>query len=75
MATLSDEQIVHLVQTGQTTALANKAVLACLMNGKQPSLANVMQVLEKWLDRDADDFEEVLVLVGAHITQMVEAFD
>lgn len=70
---MTEEEKDHLIRVGSTAALANKAILCCMLAKKPITQSNAFALLVEWMDPASTDFEEISVMVGAHLTEVIRS--
>ncbi|APY13182.1 hypothetical protein GJU93_06000 [Brucella sp. 10RB9212] len=70
---MDQNDLNHFIDTVAVATYANKAVLTCLMAGKEISEDAALEALSNWVSRTNPNFEGLAEGVRSHVREMIEA--
>lgn len=70
---MTEEEILHFVDTVSASTLANKAMLACMLANKPVTIENCLVAAGPWLNPDSEHFERLAVALQGHVRSALEA--
>lgn len=75
MDRMTEEEFLQFIDTTASTALANKALLACMLSGEKFSFETAVGIAAQMIDPNSPHFERLAVAVGAHLEQTLKLAD
>ena len=69
---MTKEEFQNFIDRTSAMALANKAILACLLSGQKFSMETIVETLGQWTDPTDPNFERLVETTVAHIQQVLD---